>query len=540
MQGGGRVRRLMTLLGWRWALGVVLWLAAGVFAPPPQPLHAQDPPTPRPLIWLETVHGQLDDVNPTDLWTFEGHAQQPIALLARTTSGDLDPVLQVYGPDGVLIAENDDMDSLVRDAGLEALTLPADGEYTVHVTRYLAEGGQTSGTYALTLTPGFARVALHETFEAGSASWVTADGAALPLSFGGLKLRVDEPGASVIGFPPQAQDYGELYVQAEARLRSAAPYAEIGLAVYAQGAARSRAYVFRVNTDAQWSVARRDETGEFVLRPWVSHSALSGESWRLAVLARADHLELFANGVRLGNVPIDEQLVPRGAAGLYVGSRADRFDVVSVLFDDVLVTTRLGSTYEGLPLALRTWETPNFPEVVAELAASGHVFPAETHALYLPEKQIAEQKRDARFELLGSEMAIYDNFIFSARVGLYTSGESDACGLVFRWEDEANFDLVYIDALGGFGVVESRAGALPLNVYDRSSPPLVQPVRLIAVVQGESVALYLNGALVTQEQIEAGVGRVGVALLNYETARTDCYWTDIWVWPLEKPEENAS
>ena len=99
--------------------------------------------------------------------------------------------------------------------------------------------------------------------------------------------------------------------------------------VHAQGPARSRAYIFRVNTDAQWSVARRDETGEFVLRPWISNSALSGDGWRLGVLVREDHLELFANDVRLGTVPTDAQIAPRGAVGLYVGSRADRFDVVS-------------------------------------------------------------------------------------------------------------------------------------------------------------------------------------------------------------------
>ncbi len=531
------MRAVRKIRSWAVLIGVALWALS---APLPPPLHAQDDaPAPRPLPWLETVQGRLDDAHPADRWSFEGRALQPVALLARTVEGDLDPTLQVYGPDGVLIAENDDLDSLVRDAGLEALTLPADGEYTVQVTRYLAEGGQTSGAYALKLTPGFARVALQETFEAGSASWVTAEGDPLPLSSGGLLLRVDEPGGDVVGFSPQAQDYGELYTQAEARLRSSAPYAEIGLVVHAQGVARSRAYIFRVNTDGQWSVARRDETGEFVLRPWVSNSALNTERWELGVLAREDHLELFANGVRLGRVPTDAQLAPQGAVGLYVGSRADRFDSVSVLFDNVLVTTRLGTTYEGMPLALRTWETPNFPEVVAELAASGHVAPAEKHALYLPEKQLTEQKRDARFELLGSEMALYDDFILSARVGLYTNGESNACGLVYRWEDEANFELAYIDALGGFGVVEARAGELPLNVYDRSAPPEAQPVRLIVVAQGQDVALYLNGALVTQERIEAGAGRVGVALLNYEAARTDCYWTDIWVWPLEPTEGNA-
>ncbi len=56
--------------------------------------------------------------------------------------------------------------------------------------------------------------------------------------------------------------------------------------------------------------------------------------------------------------------------------------------------------------------------------------------------------------------------------------------------------------------------------------------QLLIIVRGSDVALYINGALVAQETIQPGEGRVGVALLNYEDVAAICSWSDIWVWEL--------
>jgi hypothetical protein len=94
-------------------------------------------------------------------------------------------------------------------------------------------------------------------------------------------------------------------------------------------------------------------------------------------------------------------------------------------------------------------------------------------------------------------------------------------------------DVAYVDTSGGFGMVQTRDGQLLTNVYDLSPMVTTEPNRLLIIAQGNQVAYYVNGALVTQETVLAGEGRVGVALFNYESRRTDCFWSDIWVWPLE-------
>ena len=145
------------------------------------------------------------------------------------------------------------------------------------------------------------------------------------------------------------------------------------------------------------------------------------------------------------------------------------------------------------------------------------------------------------FELVGSERALYDDFLMGASVVISTEdGASSGCGLLFRYQDERNLGLVYIDRAEGFGLVQAQDGALTTNVYDRvrlnqSMPnPLNQPSpdRLLLVAQGEQVSLYVNGALVARETLIAAPGRAGIALLNYEDVVTHCAIGDLWVWPL--------
>ncbi|MBN1967268.1 MAG: pre-peptidase C-terminal domain-containing protein, partial [Anaerolineae bacterium] len=101
----------------------------------------------------ETVSGTLDDTNPEDRWTFTGHSGEAItAIMTRAIDepGGLDGYLILQGPDGGTLAEVDDYGSDVMPR-LDAFSLPADGEYTLVVTRFGFAEGFSEGEYALTL-----------------------------------------------------------------------------------------------------------------------------------------------------------------------------------------------------------------------------------------------------------------------------------------------------------------------------------------------------------------------------------------------------
>jgi hypothetical protein len=511
---------------------VAVVVASGMIAPggvkTPLPAYAQG----RALAFFTPVRGTLNDATPAADWTFAGRAGQVISLLAVVKSGDLDPVLQVIAPDGEVVGENDDLDSIVRDAGLEAFALPSEGMYTARVMRYQGAAGTTTGEYELTLMPGFARLAYRSAF-GGGAPWLTPRDEPVPVEENALPLRVTSPGETLLAFPPNPDAFGEMYAQVRAQVSGAPSYAEFGLVFRAQGSGLVRSYQFKVNTHDQWMVLYQDESGVFALRSWTTSPELSpSDRWTLAVLARDNEFAFYGNGVLLGTLS-DDRLPTPGAIGVLAASNPHQPDPPMVVVDEVVVTTRLGTTYSGLPLALPTWNSSDPGAIVNSLASSGQVVPAAARDLFLTEKTLTATTVDAQFGLIGSDLALYDNFVLGAGVKLTTGGKSVGCGLVYRWEDARNLDLAYVDTAGGFGVVEARDGQLTTNVYDRGAMVSPDADKLLIVAQGDRVALYVNGALVTQETIQAGKGRVGVALLNYEEVRTDCRWSDIWVWPLE-------
>lgn len=84
--------------------------------------------------------GQLSPER-THEWSFTGQAGQRLSLEANAAAPRVDPVLTVYGPDGALIAENDDVNlSANRNARVD-LVLPASGMYRAVVSTWDNAGG---------------------------------------------------------------------------------------------------------------------------------------------------------------------------------------------------------------------------------------------------------------------------------------------------------------------------------------------------------------------------------------------------------------
>ena len=76
-------------------------------------------------------------------------AGQTLMALADATSGDLDTVLTLSGPDGYPVAMNDDRGDGSLNSAI-AFTAPAAGSYTLELSRY--RGSDTSGEFRLVLS----------------------------------------------------------------------------------------------------------------------------------------------------------------------------------------------------------------------------------------------------------------------------------------------------------------------------------------------------------------------------------------------------
>jgi hypothetical protein len=110
-----------------------------------------------PISVGQTFDGSLADtdcitVNPeavvltyADLVTFDGFMGDQVGI--ALASGSFDPVLLVFGPDGTLVAANDDFDGF--NSRIPALPLPMDGTYVAVATAY---DEFTTGPYSLTIS----------------------------------------------------------------------------------------------------------------------------------------------------------------------------------------------------------------------------------------------------------------------------------------------------------------------------------------------------------------------------------------------------
>ena len=86
----------------------------------------------------------------TDEWTFRGQAGQTVSVAMTAQDNSFDTVLRLVDEQGDEIAYNDDSGGTLNSR-IEAVTLPADGEYTILAGSF---GGRSGGPYTLALSEG--------------------------------------------------------------------------------------------------------------------------------------------------------------------------------------------------------------------------------------------------------------------------------------------------------------------------------------------------------------------------------------------------
>ncbi len=117
---------------------------APIGSPPP-------PPTGNVLSYGQMANGTIGGANSAVRYTFNGQAGDQIEIRMNRSSGDLDPLLILLGPNGQETARDDDGGGS-RNAYIRSLTLPASGVYTIVATRFGEAGGASDGNFSLTLT----------------------------------------------------------------------------------------------------------------------------------------------------------------------------------------------------------------------------------------------------------------------------------------------------------------------------------------------------------------------------------------------------
>ncbi|GAB4572290.1 MAG: hypothetical protein Kow0077_11310 [Anaerolineae bacterium] len=100
-----------------------------------------------PIAYGQSLSGMLAYPGQQDIWTFEGHEGDLVTI--HMMGADMDAFLQLYDPDGVQIASNDDVPgSGALDARIQRVRLPRDGTYSIVASSF--RSGST-GAYRVLL-----------------------------------------------------------------------------------------------------------------------------------------------------------------------------------------------------------------------------------------------------------------------------------------------------------------------------------------------------------------------------------------------------
>ena len=98
-----------------------------------------------------TVEGEIAEVGQSDRWTFTGAAGQVISIaLTHPPGSNLDPLVELIGPEGTPLAASDD-DGGNLNSLISGFALPASGTYTIVARSW---GNATTGAYTLQLVEG--------------------------------------------------------------------------------------------------------------------------------------------------------------------------------------------------------------------------------------------------------------------------------------------------------------------------------------------------------------------------------------------------
>lgn len=98
-----------------------------------------------------TFRGYLDATVPFKDYPITLNAGQSVLITAEAQSGNLDTLVELYDPNGRIVASNDDRNGETLDSAL-GYTAVNGGTYTVRMTRY--QGAESSGHYLLTIVIG--------------------------------------------------------------------------------------------------------------------------------------------------------------------------------------------------------------------------------------------------------------------------------------------------------------------------------------------------------------------------------------------------
>lgn len=100
----------------------------------------------------ETLEGVITNSQYFETYQFDAVAGETVTISMQAVNGSLDTLLLLLNENGIIVADNDDVESAVdTNSRMDSIRIPSDGTYTIFASRYGKDVAGTEGVYTLTL-----------------------------------------------------------------------------------------------------------------------------------------------------------------------------------------------------------------------------------------------------------------------------------------------------------------------------------------------------------------------------------------------------
>ncbi|HLU09464.1 MAG TPA: hypothetical protein VK003_07335 [Oceanobacillus sp.] len=455
-------------------------------------------------------------------WRYAAQSGEVVSFLVESASGDFDPVLTITDRAGNTLISNDDFAyPESRDSLLEAITLPRTDTYTITVSGF----NGTGGGYTLTAFSGFADIAISDGFDndwqpLDDSLTVEIDDGVLTLTTEGANQR----GFAFGGLPPLADVAARVNVQA---VENPTGWI-VGMTVRRNG---DNYYLFEINEDGLWRFSLVQGEDVTVLRDWINHpNIIPGQTtFRLSLLASGAAFEFFYNDGFIGTVS-DNTLTEAGEVGLMVATRTAQDSQTTAQFSDLVLTTPLLiDEARIIPQKLIVADGPIMAQALQRQAFGSS---AGVMSLTVPEGSVAYARPGVQRLMLGRGVT-YTNFALGATVDIRPSRSGQVgCGLVFRFADDTNYTLAFLDVTGGYGVSQRQGDDFLPGLFGENPDYAGSGTHHLLIIADEhTVYFYVDGDFVGTFENEPQEGQIGAAVVNFEGGIDNtCLYTNLWLW----------